>query len=441
MSLVGHLRHWRYAAELARRKALYESITTDAARQERQIQLFNAEWQRLLKLNSYAQDLRRCGAPESFRDLAEFRASIPVMNRSQARRLASSMQNSGPPANFKRITGGSTSEPLHMPAWKSEFRHTSPNIWLGRSWYGIGAHSRVFFIWGHSHQLGSGIQRSLNKLRVKLTDSVLGFERFPAYDLSPEAMRRAAERILAFRPHCVTGYSVALDTFARANRSRPELGRAGVQLVVPTAEGLPGPDSAACLSGLFQCPVAMEYGSVECSVLAYMHPHGGYKVFWETYLIEAEAEPVGGLVRKLFVTSLYPRFFPLLRYELGDQIELSPSEARCPGSLASFRHVVGRCDDEVVLPDGTRHHSQVFTNTVRLSQAVLAYQVVQSPRRCVVRVTGNGTIPEHELSAIRQRLAKAHPSLAVVEIEQTPSLHQSVAGKTPMVIREGGQAA
>lgn len=436
MSLIGHLRHWRYSDEIARRAALYESTGGDAARVERQLVLLNAEWRRLIEVNSYARELRRTGTPDRFRDLEEFRQSVPPMSRGAAQRLSGSMRNDRLRANCQRLTGGSTAQPLRMPAWRSEYGYTSPDVWLGRCWYGLGPHCRVFFVWGHSHQMGTGVRRLVSIGTRKLADGLLGFERFPAYELSAAAMRRAAERILAFRPQCLTGYSVALDYFARLNRERTELSHAGVQTVIGAAERFPRPDSSAMLSELFQCPTAMEYGSVETSLVAHTHPEGGYRVFWATYLVEAMPREAGDPVHKILVTSLYPRFFPLLRYDLGDEVRLSPDEARCAQSLASFRRVVGRCNEEVVLTDGTRLHPEVFTHAVRPSPGILAYQVVQSPKRCALRVTSESEVPASELAAIRRRLEAAHPALALVDVVQVAHLRQTVAGKTPMVIRE-----
>ena len=90
-----------------------------------------------------------------------------------------------------RTTGGSTSEPIQLAAWKSELDYANADVWLARSWFGIDPGDKLFLIWGHSHQLGRGIPGKVNAIRREMKDVVLGYHRASAYDLSEKAMRRA----------------------------------------------------------------------------------------------------------------------------------------------------------------------------------------------------------------------------------------------------------
>ena len=76
----------------------------------------------------------------------------------------------------------------------------------------------------------------------------------------------------------------------------------------------------------------------------------------------------------IHVTSLYPRCFPLIRYELGDEIELEPGEEGL--GVARFQSVKGRCNDTVALADGTILHSTTFSQAVRACPEISYFQVV-----------------------------------------------------------------
>src|SRR4029453_6081329 len=119
-------------------------------------------------------------------------------------------------------------------------------------------------LWGHSHLLGTGLSGRLRRSKVVVSDRLLGYLRFSAYDLRPEKLRKAGAALVAHRPDFVIGYSVALDLFGRANTDRgPDLRSLGLRAVIGTAESFPSPDSRSRLEDLFGCPVTMEYGSVE----------------------------------------------------------------------------------------------------------------------------------------------------------------------------------
>ena len=72
---------------------------------------------------------------------------------------------------------------------------------------------------GHRHLFGSGLAGHLLRAKRHLYDQLVGYRRFSAYDLQPAALSRAADRLLAFRPDEVIGYSVAL-TCSLSNADR-----------------------------------------------------------------------------------------------------------------------------------------------------------------------------------------------------------------------------
>jgi phenylacetate-CoA ligase len=274
----------------------------------------------------------------------------------------------------------------------------------------------------------------LNARRLELSDRLLGSHRFSAYDLRPAMMRRAAEELLRFRPAYVLGYSVALDLFAEANRDRREQLRAsGVRLVLGTAEAFPTPESADRLRDLFDCDVAMEYGAVETGLMAHTHPEGGYRAFWRSYLLEVAGGEHSG---RLLVTSLYPRCLPLVRYEIGDEIELGEAPQDSRSGIGAFERVIGRCNDYVLLADGTTVHSEVFSHVVRPCTSIRGFQIIQSSEQLRLRFTSAEELPEAEKLALLERLEKVHPDLQRLAFERVDHLEQTVAGKTRMVIRE-----
>jgi phenylacetate-CoA ligase len=434
MTMAASIRSILDSRRTRRRAREYASAPSDAQREAAQLDLLNEVWERTVAtVPYYSERVGRAGLPRRFTSLEEFAARVPVAERKTFQEQRERLVSSERPAQLVRITGGSSAEPVQIPSWKSEFRFTRPDQWLARSWYGIRPDSRLFLLWGHSHVLGAGLRGWIAARRRNLKDRLLGYLRFPAYDLSRSSLRRAAEALIRFRPEYVLGYSVALDLFARANAERTAaLRAAGVKLVLATAEGFPAPDSQERLADLFACPVGMEYGAVETDAVAHTHPQGGYRVFWRSYLVDAER--VGGRHR-LRVTSLYPRCVPLVRYELGDEIELGSSAAEHVSSVLSFERVIGRCNDYVALGEGARVHSEAFTHAVRSCEEVLSYQVVQEGSDLRLCYTADRELDSAIQADIRRRLARVHSDLEGIRFERVEALQRTIAGKTLMVLR------
>lgn len=436
MTWAGRLRAARSAAEVERRRALYAQGLSGEERERHQLERLNREWDRISGSVPHYRDLRRRGAaPDRFRSLAEFAERIPPTTRSLVQSAGERLAVEGARPDALRITGGSTSTPVQIPAWASETRETGADVWVGRGWYRITPASRLFLLWGHAHLLGTGWRGFVRARKQRLSDRLLGYERFSAYDLRAEAMRRAGDALLRFRPDYFLGYSVALDLFARANADRCEAFHSlGLKLTVGTAEAFPSAESAQDLARILAAPVAMEYGAVETGLIAHTHPSDGYRVFWSTYLVEAEPSAEGRHL--LRVTSLYPRLFPLVRYEVGDEVELEAGAGRHQYSVDRFERVVGRCNDYVPMRDGARIHSELFSHAVRPCPEIRSFQVVHGEQGVRIRYTAAEDLSATRVEEVRQRLSKIHPDLGLAAIVRAESLPQTLAGKTRMVVEE-----
>jgi len=432
---VGRIRERRYAQAVAERAAAYAEESDSGARASLQLGLLNAEWTRVLRTVPHYARLAAAGTlPRSFASLDAFVRLVPPTTRHDVQASLADRTSSGAPPDFKRITGGSTSEPVQLPAWSSEQAFTRADTWWARGWYRITPGSRLFLLWGHSHLLGTGFPGWIRARRMEWSDRLLGYYRHSAYDMRPERLRDGARALIRFRPDYMIGYSVALARFAAANGSlRDELRSLGLRAVIGAAEAFPPGDAMRQLEDLFGCPVGMEYGSVETGLMGHSHPRSGYRVFWRSYLLDAERH---GDVWRLKVTSLYPRAFPLIRYDIGDEVELAAGTPDTAIGLARIERVVGRCNDTVVLADGSVTHSEVFTHVVRPCSEIRAYQIVQRDGAIRIDYLAEAPLSQEAAAGVRERLRKIHPDLERIPLTRVPDLKRTIAGKTRMVVIE-----
>ena len=400
-----------------------------------QLNEFNRQWKRTLKEVPYFRALAEAkNLPDRFSDWQQFRDLVPLMDRRIVQERQTDLVSSAKPPDQWRSTGGSTAEPLQIPIWKSETSIAASDLWYARSWFGVTPADKLFLVWGHSHLLGSGLKGRWNGFKRRAQDLLLGYRRWSAYELGDQRLQEAGDELLRFRPDFVLGYAVAMDRLARANQHRAdELRRLRLKVVVATAESFPRSDSARQIAELFQCPVAMEYGAVETGPIAHQQPSGAYHVLWRHLHLEGRESPQQTGAYEIFVTSLYPRALPLIRYRIGDLISSDPNAEQFD---QQFEMVIGRCNDFITVSDGSVVHSEAFTHALKDISAVSAFQVVQSSANDVsIEYVANRSLNHEELSTIHHRLMIINPRLGTVSIEQRPSLPQTVAGKTRKVLR------
>src|SRR6185436_20087102 len=154
---VARLRAGRYRARIEERERIYRAEPPAAERRARQLDLLNAEWQRVVRTVPWFRRLHAEGLPARFDSLEEFVARVPPMSRGTIQEHALALTSEERRPQWMRVTGGSTAQPVQIPAWKIELDATNPDLWSARGWYGIDPASRLFLLWGHSHLLGTGV--------------------------------------------------------------------------------------------------------------------------------------------------------------------------------------------------------------------------------------------------------------------------------------------
>jgi len=421
---------------ICEQKDFYEKSWTADSIQNWQLERFNADWPAVCRSIPHYRILQtRERLPLRFSCWKEFQEKVPPLEKKDLRADQDALVSEKRPPDYWRITGGSTGEPVRIPAWKSEHEFIGKDLWYGRSRFGVDPSDKLFLLWGHSHLLGGGLGGSLNGLKRQAKDFALGYLRFSVYSLSDQRLREAAEKLLQSHPVYVLGYSIALDRFARINRDRQQAFRKlRLKVAIATAESFPRSDSAAFISEVLGCPVAMEYGTVESGPVAYQDRDGSYSVFWRHHFVEGipTANPPGAY--EILVTTLYPRCFPLVRYRVGDYGE--PDETD-PGFALRFNKVVGRLSDFLPLGNGGYVHTVALDHAIIGSSVVSAVQIVQKvDGKIELHYLAERDLAPNEIGEIRQRLGRVDKTLADIPLKRAESLAQTVAGKTRSVLRQ-----
>ena len=413
----------------------YQSIEKNKI-SEYQMTQFNKIWQVIQRNVPFYKDLiEKKEVPSTITNWVDFN-QLPIVDRSYAKEHIEEFADKTREPDAWVSTGGSTGTPLKYPSWKTEAKYYESNVWYAREFYNILRSDRMFRIWGHSHTLGTGLSRYKKIFTFKIGLPLIGYKRFSAYDLSHEQLKKAGEQIIQFKPDYIIGYSKALYMLARANVDRmQEFHQLNLKAVIGAAEGFEKDEDKDFISEVFGCSVGLEYASMETKLLAHTHPKGGYRVLWRDNLVECvddEGNPSDN--GRILVTSLYPRAFPLIRYELGDRISGTNKDSN---SVHSFAEVAGRNNDFLMLDKDTPIHSEAITHAIKFSDKIIAYQIrYTSDSEYTIYVKSNSNISEEDINEIRSRLDQIDKRLSTLKIVEVDKLKQTRAGKIRWLIEE-----
>ncbi len=435
MRVIRAIHAHRLIRRLLEQQAFYDRYWTAETIRHWQLAKLNTQWPSICRHVPYFRQLQQDHQiPDRFDDWHAFQETVPILDRSTIQNESARLHNQTQSATQWRTTGGSTAEPLRIPVWRSEIATAQHDLWYGRRQLGIRPNDRMFLLWGHSHALGNGWRGLYNRCKRHVQDRLLGYKRWSAYDISRPHLRRAGAALLRQRPSYLVGYATSLTGLAQANRDRRQaFHQLGLKCAIATAESFPRHDSQQEVADILGCPVVMEYGSVETGPIAQQQPGGSYMIFWRHYVVEAQPSSHYSGACDILLTSLFPRCLPLIRYKVGDLVSAQPDADHC---LHTFKTVLGRSHDVVTLPGGQSLHAEAFSHAVKDTQAIRAYQVLQSnPDGVTLYYTAQQPLSPEDIAAVRQRLQRIHPGLAQIQLQHVAQLSQTIAGKTRRLTR------
>lgn len=393
-----------------------------------QVSRFNLIWaDAIANIPFYRKWKEAHSLPDRIESIEEL-SKWPILTKKEIMAIPKDLLRNENPAGYA-ITSGSTGVPLHIPVRNG----TAPkqNMVIGRIANGLPAGLPTFLIWGHHQFYGKGIKR-LVKITVRsLKDFFLGYLRISAYDTSVGQMHKAFNKYQRYCPSFVVGYSSSILSFVRANAGKKNVH--SPKLVLCTA----GPLSESQkdeIRKFFNAPLCMEYGSVECGVMAYtIDDCKCYKVFWNTHILQGEKTD-DGCVRNI-VTIITDRYFPLIRYDIGDCLNVPPGEDL--SDILTIDEISGRPTDNVTLKSGASFFPMVIEAAVEHTEGVVGHQLVINDGNLEILVVATRKLTGEDLDKILNDLSaiihefKTSPPT----IRQVDQLLKNKGGKTPIVYR------
>lgn len=315
------------------------------------------------------------------------------------------------------------------PAWVE--------VWSGMQRYGVrlgcvpslGSRLRVA-------QIGADkAVHVINALSQTFSTPLLKFRRFPVAMPFPEMVAG----IQAFQPTILQGYPSVLLELAREQ----EAGRLSIspRAVVAGAEPLL-PETRAVLQRVFGPIVHNWWAASETGLLGASCGHGPWMHLTDDRLViepvDERGEPVtaGKRAAKLFVTNLFNRAMPLIRFEITDSVIEIPGACPCGSAFRRVADVEGRLEETFLYAGGLVVHPMVFRSVLSNHPDVVDYQVRQTKDGADIDVVEarpfNRGALEAALAAGLARVGLPRPKVSVASVRW---LVRNVSGKLVRYVR------
>lgn len=232
-------------------------------------------------------------------------------------------------------------------------------------WYGVKPWNRNGYLWGYNFN-------PFERRKVRVLDSLQN--RFRLFSYSEKEMLAFIRKLE--KTHYLSGYSSMIYELAKRINM---MGLSGefplLKMVKGTSEKIYDSYHTE-VEKAFGQRIISEYGSMETGIIAYECPEGHHMhIAMENVIVE---ELDGNAV----ITNLCSHSFPIIRYKLGDAIELADEDYRCSCGREHrvLLSVLGRVGKSVVgnsnsYPSLTFYY--VFKNLTLNKGVVVNYQALQ----------------------------------------------------------------
>jgi len=188
----------------------------------------------------------------------------------------------------------------------------------------------------------------------------------------------------------------------------------------------------------FRAPIVGLYGSAERVVSASQCEAGSYHLALVDGYVEGEFGRLPAAAPSL-VTTLMNRVMPLIRFELGDVLEVLPdATCRCGRTLPILAPVVTKHDDWIETPSGRRVSPSALTWALKDLSGLRRTQIVQVDDRTVeVHIDADDAAAAAAAPVLTERIGTMLFGEMTVRAVRDTEIPVMDSGKTKFVVKGG----
>ncbi len=321
-------------------------------------------------------------------------------------------------------TGGTTGTPLEVLFTKADVQERMATLDAWRERHGVGRWVRRATFSGRiivpPGDTGGGVARTNLALRQRL---------YSSFHLHGSRLEEYARDLARFRPEMIDGFPSAISMVAAHLVATGRSGSIRLRAVFTTSENL-YPHQRALIANAFDCPVRNQYASAEGAPFVTECERGALHADLRTGIIEPGD---GGIL----VTSFTTTGTPLIRYRIGDRMDLTEGRCDCGDHNPVIASIDGREQDYVVSPERGMVGVGLIDIFKKIPPVVRQAQVDQvGPGALLVRlVPDRAAFDERYLDVLREGLAERVGRSMKVQFDLVDRIDPEPGGKVRYVKR------
>lgn len=221
----------------------------------------------------------------------------------------------------------------------------------------------------------------IRKNRYWKTDYLYNVRYYSTFHVHKNNLLYYVQDLLSYKPEYLVGFPSTMYDIAKAGLSMHiEIPKGVIKAIFPTSETITK-ESRTIIERFFSAKIYDQYASSEGAPFIFECKCGNKHLEMQSGVFEVLDENNNPAeCGRLVVTSFTTYGTPLIRYDIGDSIELAPEndECNCGNHNPLVKAIHGRIDDYIYSPEVGKINLGNISNTTKGVKGLIQFQVVQN---------------------------------------------------------------
>jgi len=359
-------------------------------------------------------------------------ALLPILSKESLRQNIDKIKTIDKRKGILSKTGGTTGKSIEVVFTLDNIQERYAFLDNFRSQYGYALGKRTAWFSGKS--LLS--ETDTKKNRFWKTDYWFKVRYYSTFHIKTSYLKYYLENLIEFKPEYIIGFPSSILEIAKYGiQNNYHFPPHTIKAIFPTAETVTE-EMRNYLKTFFKTIVADQYAASEGAPFIFECPRNNLHLELQSGVYEVlDQDNNPAKSGKLVVTSFTSKGTPLIRYDIGDAIELSDSICTCGNNNPLVKTIFGRTDDYIYSRENGKINLGNISNTLKDTKGIIQFQVIQnSYEKIQIKLIIDSAIYNSEIEKIfiqnwRERAGnKIH-----IELEYVTEIPNEISGKYRMV--------
>jgi phenylacetate-CoA ligase len=302
---------------------------------------------------------------------------FPIITKEDLRKNIKDIYTISPTKGIKSKTGGTTGKSLEVYYTFDNMQERFAYLDSFRSKFGYKLGKKTAWFSGKTLLT----QKDINKNRFWKTDYFYKIRYYSTFHINQNFLRFYIENLINYNPEYFVGFPSTILEIAKFGLKEGIIYPKGtLKAIFPTAESI-NLEMRNIIEMFFGVKMYDQYASSEGAPFIFECVNGKLHMDLRTGVFEIlnnNNEPCQS--GKLVLTSFTTEGTPLIRYDIGDTIEMDNSNIEC--TCGNFNPIVksihGRIDDFIYSKENGKINLGNVSNTLKDTKGIIKFQVIQN---------------------------------------------------------------